>query len=137
MFGEFEEGDVFFAHVVKDADGAVFLIGEADDFSTGSAEIALERKDLLGKRAKVLREERFEDVKGHDIFYDSVFWKRKRAGRLAGVPRNSGDRGGDEEKGTDLKVRHYRKKKQIPRFARNDNLCLAREQGREDWRSKA
>ena len=59
MFGEFEEGDVFFADVVKNADGAVLIIGQADDFAAGAAEFALERGDALGRRVEMLFEESF------------------------------------------------------------------------------
>lgn len=65
MFGEFEEGDVFFADAVQNADGAVFLIGEADDFAAGTAEIALERDDALGGRVEMLLKELFENFQGH------------------------------------------------------------------------
>ena len=57
MFGEFEEGGVFFADVVKDADGAVLIVGQANDLAAGTAEFALERKDVLGRGVKVLFEE--------------------------------------------------------------------------------
>jgi len=56
MFGEFEEGDVFFTDVVEDADGLVFFVGEADDFAAGAPEIALERGDALGRRVEMLLE---------------------------------------------------------------------------------
>lgn len=45
MLGEFEEGGVFFADVVEDADGGRFFVGQANDFSAGAAEFALERDD--------------------------------------------------------------------------------------------
>jgi hypothetical protein len=41
MFGEFEEGGVFFANAVEDSDGAVIFVGEADDFTAGTAQLAL------------------------------------------------------------------------------------------------
>jgi hypothetical protein len=59
VFGEFEEGDVFFADVVENADGVVFFVGKTDDFAAGATEVALERDDALGKGVEVLFEERF------------------------------------------------------------------------------
>jgi hypothetical protein len=41
MFGKFEEGGVLFANSVKDSDGAVIFVGEADDFTAGTAQLAL------------------------------------------------------------------------------------------------
>ena len=59
MLGEFEEGDVFFAHTVEDADGGGFFVGEADDFAAGAAELALERLNARWRRVEVLLEEFF------------------------------------------------------------------------------
>ena len=57
MFGEFEEGDVFFADGVEDADGAMSGGGEAKDFAAGGAEIALEGEDARGGHVEVVFEE--------------------------------------------------------------------------------
>ncbi len=62
MFGEFEEGGVFLANGVENADGAMFFVGEADDFAAGTAEFALERDDALGWGLEMLLEEIFENV---------------------------------------------------------------------------
>jgi hypothetical protein len=59
VFGEFEEGDVFFTDAVEYADGGGFFIGEADDFAAGAAEVALERDDARGRGVEVLLEELF------------------------------------------------------------------------------
>jgi hypothetical protein len=67
MFGEFEEGDVFFADAVEYADGAVRAGGKADDFAAGAAEFALERLDALDRQVKMLLEQRFENVYGHSF----------------------------------------------------------------------
>jgi hypothetical protein len=65
MFGEGEEGGVFFADVVEDADGGAPAGSEADDFSAGATEFALERLDVFDGGAEVLFEESFEKVDGH------------------------------------------------------------------------
>ena len=52
MSGKFEKGDVFFAHVVEDADGGGLFAGETDDVASGAAEIALQRLDVLGRAWK-------------------------------------------------------------------------------------
>jgi len=56
MFGEFEEGDVFFADAVEDADGLVFFVGEADNLRPEPPEIALERGMRSGGVWKMLLE---------------------------------------------------------------------------------
>jgi hypothetical protein len=65
VFGEGDEGGVFFADAVENADGAIFFVGEADDFAAGTAEFALEREDALGRRVEMLLEELFENFQGH------------------------------------------------------------------------
>ncbi len=65
MFGEFEEGGVFFADAIENADGVIFFVGEPDDFAAGTAELALQRHDALGRRVEMLLEEFFENVQGH------------------------------------------------------------------------
>jgi hypothetical protein len=59
MFGEGQEGGVFFADVGEDADGGARAGGEADNFAAGAAEFALERSDTLDGGVEVLLEERF------------------------------------------------------------------------------
>jgi hypothetical protein len=65
MFGEGEEGGVFFVDAVEDADGGGFFVRKADDFATGAAELTLEREDALGRGVKMLLEEFFENFQGH------------------------------------------------------------------------
>ncbi len=62
MFGEFEEGDVLFADAVQNADGAVFFVGEPDDLAAGTAQLALQRHDALGRCVEMLLEKFFENV---------------------------------------------------------------------------
>ncbi len=57
--GEFEEREIFFADVVKDADGGRAGAGEADDLATRAAEFALKREDALGRFVEVGFEEPF------------------------------------------------------------------------------
>ena len=59
MFGEFEEGDVFLADVVEDADGVVLIVRQADDFAAGAAEVALEWNDAIWRRVEMVLEESF------------------------------------------------------------------------------
>lgn len=65
MFGEGEEGGVFFADVVEDADGGARACGETDNLAAGAAEFALKGSNTLDGGVEVLLEERFEDVDGH------------------------------------------------------------------------
>jgi len=65
MFGEGEEGGVFFADAVEDADSGVRAGGEADNFSAGAAEFTLEGSDTLDGSVEVVLEERFQDLDGH------------------------------------------------------------------------
>ena len=74
VFGEFEEGGVFFADVVENADGTVFFIGQPDDFAAGTAEFALERDYALGRRVEMLLEELFENFQGHGFPPNSFWW---------------------------------------------------------------
>jgi hypothetical protein len=71
VFGEFEKGGVFFADAVENADGTEFCVGEANDFTAGSAELALEREDMLGRNVEMLLEELFENIQGHECPPDS------------------------------------------------------------------
>ena len=59
MPGKFEEGDVLFAHVVENADGADFSARQADDLASRTAELALKGLDSLHGRMEMLLEERF------------------------------------------------------------------------------
>jgi hypothetical protein len=59
MFGEGEEGGVFFADVVEDADGGAWAGREADDFAAGAAEFALKGSDTIDGGVEVVLEERF------------------------------------------------------------------------------
>ena len=59
MLGEGEEGGVFFADVVEDANGGAGAGSEADDFAAGAAEFALEGSDTVVGGVEVLLEERF------------------------------------------------------------------------------
>jgi hypothetical protein len=67
MFGEGEEGSVFFADVVEDPDGASRACAQANDFTPGAAEFALERLDALNGHVKMLFEESFENVYRHGL----------------------------------------------------------------------
>jgi hypothetical protein len=59
MFGKFQEGDIFFADSVENADGMILIVGKADYFAAGAAEVALERDDALCGRVEVLLKEIF------------------------------------------------------------------------------
>src|SRR6267378_2171353 len=74
VFGECEEGGVFFAYTIEDADGAVFFVGEPDDFAAGAAEFDLQRLDMLWRRLEMLLEELFENVQGHGFPSDAYQW---------------------------------------------------------------
>src|SRR6267143_5640344 len=62
MFGEFQESSVFFAHAVEDADGTGFLVGYPDVFSAGTAEITLQRHEVIRRFMEVLLKKLFENV---------------------------------------------------------------------------
>jgi hypothetical protein len=57
--GKFEEGEIFFADAVEDADGMRVGAGEADDLAAGAAECALQRNDTLGGFVEVRFEKAF------------------------------------------------------------------------------
>src|SRR5437879_2898501 len=59
---EFEEGGVFFADAIENADGPAFLVGQPNDFAAGAAEFALQRHDAVGRRVEMLLEEFLENV---------------------------------------------------------------------------
>ena len=65
MFGECEEGDIFFASTVENTNGADAVVGEAHDLAAGAAEFALKRLDACGRRVEALLEEFYEDVHRH------------------------------------------------------------------------
>jgi hypothetical protein len=65
VFGEGEEGGVFFPHAIENADSADGAGGEADDFAARTAEFALEGLDAFDGAVEVVFEERFENVDGH------------------------------------------------------------------------
>ena len=62
MARKFEEGDVFFAHRILDADGAESAAGEADDGAARASKLALERLSLFGWSVEMLFEEPLEIV---------------------------------------------------------------------------
>jgi hypothetical protein len=62
MLGKFEKGDVLFSDAVQDADGGDVFVGEPDDLAAGTAELALERLNALGRCVKMLLEEFVENV---------------------------------------------------------------------------
>ena len=62
MFGELEEGDVFFTAVVENADRAHAIVGEADDFSAGAAQFPLQWLNVRRSSVEVLLEKFFENV---------------------------------------------------------------------------
>jgi hypothetical protein len=49
MPGEIEEGDIFFAYGIENADGAEFAAGEPDDVTPRAAELALKRLHLFSR----------------------------------------------------------------------------------------
>src|SRR5260370_33664876 len=54
MFGECEEGGIFFADTVENSNGADFCVSEPDDFTAGAAKFALSRDAALGRAFEVL-----------------------------------------------------------------------------------
>src|SRR5579859_7999528 len=61
---EFEEGDVFSAHVVDHANGARSQCAQAQDVPPGSAKLALERLHLFHRAVEVPLKQRFENIHG-------------------------------------------------------------------------
>jgi hypothetical protein len=61
---EGEERGVFFAHAVQNPDGALLSVGEADDFASRAAQLALQLDDARRWVVKVLLEEGVENVHG-------------------------------------------------------------------------
>ena len=80
MFGEFNEGNIFFTPAIKNSDGAGFAAGESDDFAAGAAEIALKRLNVRGQRVEMLFEEFLENVHGNGSSHSVL--KIRRAGWL-------------------------------------------------------
>src|SRR6266849_3642798 len=66
MSGKFEEGDVFFAHAIQNADGAAFSAGKADDLAPRTAELALEGLHPLDGGAEMLFKKPFENIHEYD-----------------------------------------------------------------------
>src|SRR6202158_2083283 len=58
--GKFEEGNILFAHVIQDANGADFFAGQPDDLATRTAELPLQRLHPLDWRVDMLLKESFE-----------------------------------------------------------------------------
>src|SRR5436309_14419046 len=79
MFGEFEEGGVFFADAIENADGPAFLVGQPNDFAAGAAEFALQRHDAVGRRGEMVLEEFLENV--HCFITDTP--RRRIAGTIS------------------------------------------------------
>src|SRR5208282_643932 len=63
--GKFEEGDIFFTHIIENADRADFAAAataiEPDDLAPRPAELALQRLHPLNRRVEMLLEESFEN----------------------------------------------------------------------------
>jgi len=79
MFGEGEEGGVFFTHVVENADGGGSVVREANDFAARASEFALKRQDARGGRVEMLLEEVFENVHENEFRYAALKYERSRA----------------------------------------------------------
>jgi len=62
MPGKFEEGCVFFAHIVQNADSADSLPGQPDNLAPRTAELPLQGLDLLDRRVKVLLKKTVENI---------------------------------------------------------------------------
>ena len=67
MFGKFEEGDIFFATAVENADGAGGIVRETDDFAAGTSQVTLKRLYAGGSRVKMPFEKPFKNVHGHGL----------------------------------------------------------------------
>lgn len=59
---ECEEGKILFANAVENADGADLFVGQANDFSAGTAELPLQRLDARGSGMEMLLEEFLKGV---------------------------------------------------------------------------
>ena len=62
MPGKFEESDVFFAHVIQNADRAELFAGKPDDLAPRTSKLALERLHSLDRRVEMLLKKFFENV---------------------------------------------------------------------------
>jgi len=67
MLGECEEGDIFFAAAVKNANRGDAVVGQADDFAAGAAEFTLQRLNPRGRGVEMLLEEAFKNIQGHSF----------------------------------------------------------------------
>ena len=69
---ELQEGDVFFANTIEDADGGGFFVGETNDLAPRATEFPLQRENARGWRMEMLFKECFQGVGGH-VFGNSPF----------------------------------------------------------------
>jgi hypothetical protein len=60
--GKLEEGDIFFAHVVQDADGALILVGKPNNAAPRSSELTLQGLHPRHRRVEMLLEKPLQDV---------------------------------------------------------------------------
>ena len=61
MPGEFEEGDILFAHAVQNANRAEFFAGEPDDLASRTAELTLQRLHPLDRCVEMPLKKSFEN----------------------------------------------------------------------------
>src|SRR5208283_288580 len=64
--GEFQERDVLFAHIVKDADGGDFLRSQSDYLPPGAAQLSLQRLRLNDRRVEMLLEQVCQNI--HELW---------------------------------------------------------------------
>jgi hypothetical protein len=57
MPGELNEGDIFFAHRIKNSDGAQALTGEPHDGAARATKLALQRMHVFCRKVVVLLKE--------------------------------------------------------------------------------
>ena len=71
MAGEFDEGHVLFAHVVKNPNGAGWPIRrntrQADDLAARAAQLALQGLHAFGGNVESLFEQGLEDIHGNGV----------------------------------------------------------------------
>ena len=79
MLRKFEEGGIFFATAVENANGADALIGKADNLPAGTTELALQRLNARGGRVEMPCKQLFENVYGHGFHSIAV---RDGSGRV-------------------------------------------------------
>jgi hypothetical protein len=63
---KFQEGDVFFAHIVENTDRADFLAGKPDDLAARTAELTLQRLRALNRRVEMLLKKSIENFHERD-----------------------------------------------------------------------